>query len=75
MPDGIAGWERKLVEGWLSLVSFKVGNHVVTLKGTVSALGLGAQGHVDWGKTYSIGAGATLLLYGASASVSVSGGN
>jgi hypothetical protein len=63
------------VAQWGGQLSFKVGSRTVTLKGTVSAIGVGADAHIDWNHGFSAGGGAILLLLGASLNVNVTGGN
>jgi len=60
---------------WGGQISFNVDGHTVTLNGSVSAIGAGANAHVDWNHGLSAGGGAILLLLGASLNVSVTGGN
>lgn len=69
-----AGANARVVQ-WGEQISFNVGSHTVTLNGTVSAIGAGADAHIDWNHGFSAGGGAILLLVGASLNVSVTGGN
>ena len=68
---GVGAGVNARVTEWGGDLSFKVAGDTVTLKGTVSAIGLGANAHVDWRHGFSAGAGIIAVAVGASLNVSV----